>query len=539
MIRFDKLNISTKLSLYLNISLVFFLGIFVISAIKDQRNNLEDGFFSNVTQLTEEMAIRVSSSLRWRKSGGIQNAYNDLVSQDNSLVASIVAFDSNGEVVSSYSSKKLTSHDFTENIKEYTESLKQIKRLKENKYIVITPVIFGKDKQNIGALGIAWSTHDINAKVKESLFKTSLFSLIILVSLSLLLHFFIRKIVSNPLKDFTLLLQNLASGKIETDITGIDRVDEIGEMARSIQKFKEQMLIKTKLEAQEKEEAITKRDHMLDFARKFDTTINNIIDIISNIANDNEKIAKTLSSAAKNNTDQAHHLVGFSEAVVKNTNNVAESINETSLAIKDINNQISSSNNSTKEAVTESQQASDTIKSLVNAAQHINDIVDFIKRISRQINLLALNATIEAERAGEAGKGFAVVALEVKGLASQSAKATEEITDSVTSIQKATDDVVKVIKTISSSIDNINKISVEISSSVDKQQNSTQNVESNVESVTNSVKDMNTSINTIFSTSSNTEKVVDQIVETSNKLVDQTTELRKDVDEFLLQIKNI
>jgi methyl-accepting chemotaxis protein len=537
--KFKNLNISSKLAIFLNFTLLVFIGIFVAVEVNIQKKNLQESFYTSMQKLTEQMAIKISSSLRWRKSGGISYAYNDIVSQSDSLVASLVAFSREGDVINSYSSKKFYPYDFKEDIKEYVKTGKEIIKSNDDYFIVVTPVLFDKDKRNIGALGVAWSTHDINIKIRSSLKTTILFFFVILVALFIATNFFIKQIISNPLKEFILSIDNLSSGKITSKITYIDRVDEIGQMAQSIEKYKEDMIVKTKKEQEEKEIAIKKHSNLLAFAMQFENTINNLINFVSDIALKNEVIAKTLANNTKYNNEQIVNLVESSKIVINNSNKVTDSMLQMKNSIADINTKNLSADFCTKEAVKQSLLANNILDGFVEAEKHINGIVNLIRKFSKQINLLSLNAKIEAEKANESGRGFSVIAQEIKILASQSDKSTEEIDQSISSMHTVTEDVINVIEKIFNKITEISQISKEISSSVTRQHQYGENVSNNLQLVQASVHNINDNINRISLSSTNIETVVNTIVETSNQLVEHTHILKQNLSLFLNEIRSI
>ena len=224
-----------------------------------------------------------------------------------------------------------------------------------------------------------------------------------------------------------------------------------------------------------------KRKAMFDLADNFEANVGEVVTVMSSSATEMQTTAQSLSEIAKESSSRATSVAAATEEASTNVNTVAGATQQLTAPIGEISQKITQSLQMANNAVNEANETTATVQGLAEKSQKVGDIVDLISDIASQTNLLALNATIEAARAGDAGKGFAVVASEVKGLAGQTAKATDEIAGQVSEIQTATDDAVKAIESISSLIDEINGAATTIAAAIEEQDAATSEISRNVQ----------------------------------------------------------
>src|SRR5581483_1827101 len=248
--------------------------------------------------------------------------------------------------------------------------------------------------------------------------------------------------ISKPIATINAAMQKLAGGEKTIDVPGLDRGDEVGEMAKTVQVFKESMIESDRLRAEQeiakKRSEEERRKAMLDLADRLEKGVGGVVASVSAAATELQSTAQSMSATAEQTSRQAAAVAVASDETTQNVQTVASATEELSASIGEINGQVVESTRIVQEAVNQSNDTNAKVKGLADAAQKIGEVVRLISDIAGQTNLLALNATIEAARAGEAGKGFAVVASEVKALASQTGRATEEIAAQVQAIGAAT-----------------------------------------------------------------------------------------------------
>ena len=359
-------------------------------------------------------------------------------------------------------------------------------------------------------------------------------------ALSLLASWLIVSGVSTPIRAMTGAMGRLAQHDLKTQIEGGDRKDEVGEMAKAVQVFKESMIEteRLKLEQEEAQRVAANRSALVDkLTKEFDIRVQGVVQTVSAQASQMESSAQSMSATAEETTKQAGVVAAASEESASNVQTVASAAEELSSSIAEISRQVSLSAQIAGDAVTEAGKANEMVQGLLNASQKIGEIVALINDIADQTNLLALNATIEAARAGEAGKGFAVVAAEVKNLATQTSKATEEIGSQISGVQGATQDAVKAIASIGKTISEINQITATIAAAVEEQGAATQEIARNVEEAAKGTQEVSANIGGVSEAANSTGTVADQVLGAARTLSGQSSEMRKLVETFLTQVK--
>jgi methyl-accepting chemotaxis protein len=350
-----------------------------------------------------------------------------------------------------------------------------------------------------------------------------------------------RKWLVAPMLDLSDAMRLLAEGAGETDVPGVARVDELGDMARAVLVFKDGMLRKHELqELQEREqEAKEQRSLNIDLlVRQFDANATNVLETVTTAAADLAKTAQAMSATAEQAGTQATAAAAASNQTMTNVETVATAAEELSASISEIGRQVVQAAKIASSAVNEAETTSSMVSGLADSASRISDVVNLINEIAGQTNLLALNATIEAARAGEAGKGFAVVANEVKNLANQTAKATEDISAQIAGVQEETMDAVSAIKRILGIIGEISDISTTIASAVEQQGASTENIARSIQQASHGTQEVDSNILAVTGAATEAGTASRQVLQSGDQLARQAEILRGEVDRFLSDVKN-
>jgi len=348
--------------------------------------------------------------------------------------------------------------------------------------------------------------------------------------------------ITKPIGSMTDAMTVLAGGDKEVEIEGADRGDEIGSMAKAVEVFKENMIKADQLAtAQAKEnEAKEKRAIALEkMAKEFEGSVTESLGKVSTAANMMRSTADGMSSIADETSSRSTAVAAAAEEASTNVQTVASASEELSSSISEISRQVSQSTQIASEAVNEVHGANEKVQGLAKAANKIGEVVALITDIADQTNLLALNATIEAARAGDAGKGFAVVASEVKNLATQTAKATEEISTQIGGIQGATQEAVEAIDSIGGVISKISEITSAIAAAVEEQGAATQEIARNVEQAAAGTSDVTSNIVQVTQSASDTRESAEEVLRSVDSLTSESTRLNKQVEGFLKGIKEI
>jgi methyl-accepting chemotaxis protein len=348
--------------------------------------------------------------------------------------------------------------------------------------------------------------------------------------------------ITGPLRKLTACMIRLAGGDFEVVLPGLGRKDEIGTMAEAVGAFKLKAEEKARRDADahaevERAVAVRRKQDMHKLANEFDTAVGKVIDTVSSAAMELEEAASTLTRTAEMTQGLSGTVTTASEEASVNVNAVASATEELSASVGEISRQVYESRRIAGEAVQQAQRTDARIAELSKAASRIGDVVKLITAIAEQTNLLALNATIEAARAGEAGKGFAVVAQEVKALAAQTAKATEEISTQIGGMQTATAESVAAIKEIGGTIDRISEIADAIATTVEQQGTATNEISGNVQDAARSTAAVASNITEVNRGAAETGSASAQVLTSARSLSKESNHLRAEVDNFLQTVR--
>jgi methyl-accepting chemotaxis protein len=355
------------------------------------------------------------------------------------------------------------------------------------------------------------------------------------------LFLLVGRSIVNPINAMTAAMRRIAEGETSTAIPALERGDEVGAMAKSVQVFKDNMIEATRLRGEQdvlKAQADAERKHLLTrMADEFEHGVRASLDTLTGAATEMQSTSKSMSATAGEASQQATTVAAVAEQASANVQTVAAATEELSSSVSEIGRQVTQSTEIAGQAVAEANRTNVTVQGLSAAAQKIGDVVKLISDIASQTNLLALNATIEAARAGEAGRGFAVVANEVKSLASQTAKATDEISAQVGAMQDATTEAVQAIESIGRTIGAINEITSAISLAVDQQGSATQEIARNVQEAAQGTGQVSGNIATVNQAADKTGSAASKVLHSAEQLSGQAAKLRADVDRFLSNIR--
>ena len=399
-----------------------------------------------------------------------------------------------------------------------------------------------QDRDTVASLQRA--TARINARTqaaKRSAYRAAIGFMALAAVLGVVIAALLSRGVLRPIRAMTAAMGQLAAGDTGITIPSRAAGDEIGAMARAVEVFRTNALERARLEREQESErtraAEERRTAMQGLAERFQAQIGHIVDGVGAASGALEGTATTMSRNADDTSRQAGAVAGASQQASANVQTVAAATEELSGSVSEVARQVQDGTRLAQTAVSEAERTHARVTHLSEAAQKISDVVRLINDIAGQTNLLALNATIEAARAGEAGKGFAVVASEVKNLATQTAKATEEIASQINGMQQATGGVVEAIGAIGRSIGAIAEITTTIAASVGEQGAATAEIARNIQQVAVGAGEISATIAAVTEATGETGAAATEVLTASQQLARQAATLREAVGVFIAEVK--
>ncbi|MFD2234021.1 methyl-accepting chemotaxis protein [Phaeospirillum tilakii] len=351
----------------------------------------------------------------------------------------------------------------------------------------------------------------------------------------------IARQITVPLKRLTLVTNRLADQHYDTEVTGTERGDEIGSLACSVRSLRDVAREAADLRRQQEEtkrlSEEERRRTALALADSFESRVKNVSDVIASSAGNMKGAAESLTEVARHTASQATSVASAAEQASVNVQTVASAAEELSASINEISRQVQQSAERIATGVAEARRSDELVQGLAVAASRIGDVVKLINDIASQTNLLALNATIEAARAGEAGKGFAVVANEVKSLANQTGRATEEIAAQIGAVQSATDEAVAAIRAIGGTIGEINQIGSAIAAAVEEQHAATAEISRNIQQASAGTREVTDYLGQLAGAVGNVGETSNGVLTASAELDRQSRRLDEEVHSFLAGIR--
>lgn len=367
-------------------------------------------------------------------------------------------------------------------------------------------------------------------------------ALIVAIIVLVILGTVIGRMIAKPIQSLTHVMTDLANNDLTVKVPNADRSDEVGEMAKALDVFKNSLIKSIELQDQQKSQQkmeLDRAENLSEIVKTFEGKITEIVDLFTATSGTTKNAAQSLDGSVLESEKTSQIVDQASNKAMNSVETVAAAVQEMTASIQEISGQVNKTQEVISGAVDKSNYANSETEKLKVSSEQIGEIVSLIQDIAEQTNLLALNATIEAARAGEAGKGFAVVASEVKNLASQTAKATEDISNKVSDIQDISLSVNDAIENIIVSISEVHNYSSSVAAAIEEQSHVTADISSNMQTTASSVGEISENMASVVGAIGNVKTVASNVSNTSQDLETRTQELSEEVSRFCSSVNNI
>lgn len=512
----EKFNSSIKFRSHVIIATIITLIqlISIITSILFNYQNLKEGYIDRIELLTNFEADSLANPIWEYNEESINSILNSFAK--SSTIVYVAIYDNEGKIT--YSKGNGTE-------------LKDV--------ISITrPIIYAPEKQALGKIELHASLKVLHNQLWKNIL-IGVTNFIVLQVFILGATYLVFTDIIAPIQRITNIVHLIKDGNLDNNVPDVQRSDEIGAIANAVHSLQVYTKGINDYRQQREREKEERQNRISALIEEFYANSSNVIQSLEHSSKELDDTANEMSKTIKDVDQRAHNVANISERTSHNIENVANATGGITDSIEQISIETNKSTNVVYEAVNKTTKALITSDSLNDAMKQIGEVVLFIGKVAKQVNLLALNATIESARAGEAGKGFAVVAAEIKKLAHQTSEAAENIGNKIANIQDISKEAIESMLMIKDSIANVNQYAQIVALAVEKQHSVTKDIFQNMKTASEGAKEMNNNITSIKSLTTNADKSTLNVLDASNILYQQAALLSKTINKFIQEIRKI
>lgn len=536
--RYGALPLSFKLASWIVIVGLSGIAMATTLASKIVEADLRKEFEASRNEIARQIAANISGAMRFKKADIIESGYKPILDNEKKPIAALVTLSQNGELLTQYaeeggSTVYLVDLGAAAAAEGQSEAINHVMN---DRFISIVPAGDADKGKIYGYLVLDWKTDSISSSLTK-------LNWTLLISLSLAIFvvvaaiiFLTARLVTTPLGQISARMVSLADSDTNSTVPFKHRSDEIGQIARAVETFREREIDRQQLEASQasvRDLRQARQQKIEDLVNSFRERITSLLRNVTRSLDDMQKTASTLKTNATATNDKAVSVSGISQQASANVQSVASASQQLTAAIREISMNVTRTTSVAAEGDRKAEASAQRVTHLSQAADKIGNVIDLIREIASQTNLLALNATIEAARAGEAGKGFAIVASEVKSLATQTAKATEEIAEQISEIQSSTQETAEAIQGFTKTMSEVSALATTIAAAIEQQSAATAQISDNVGEAAKSTTAVMSNVETVVLAVGDTADVAGNVDGSVGDLRKDARSLGEAIDRFL------
>jgi methyl-accepting chemotaxis protein len=501
-------------------------------------------FETSRNEIARQIGANIAGAVRWKKTEVIAEAYKQLLDDPKRPIVALATVAASGDLLTQYANAgadtaRLVSLPKTTAGGDANTAGKARSIWMGEELVSIAPA--GKDGNGVpyGHLVIAWRTDTVSNYLSNVRFSLITKLSLAMLAIVLVILFTLSRLVTRPLAALAARMERLANADTASPVPYEDRRDEIGVIARSVTTFRNREIDRLALadtQAQAEERRNRHQSRVDGLIQDFRSRVRGLLAQVASNMSHMEDAAGELARSAGDANAQANSMSESSHNASTNVRVVADSAEQLAQSIREISQNVTRTTSVASQADQEAAASAERMSALSSAAEKIGTVVDLIRNIADQTNLLALNATIEAARAGEAGKGFAVVAAEVKTLATETAKATEEIATQIGQIQSSTHDATRAIEGITRIMSEVSNLATSIAAAIEQQTVATAEISRNVQEAARDTTSVVSNVGSVVSSIGRTTEVAGNVDAAAGKVRAAAASLNQSVDSFLTDV---